>query len=69
MPTDAKLIIQAHGSELQGKLKVGDVKWLDKLIEIRNAISHQRPPDPQWVDYLRQEVLPIVNNGKVSLGL
>ena len=70
MPTDAKLIIQAYGSELQGKLKVGDVKWLDKMIIIRNSLNHQRPTiDPQWIDYMQNEVIPIVTNGKESLGL
>ena len=72
MPTHSKLIAQGYGSELQGKLKVGDWNWCDTMIEIRNAVSHVdrgRLIDPEWIPYMQHEVLPIVTNGKVSLDL
>jgi len=69
MPTHFKVIAQSYGTEIQGLLRVPDLKWLDNLIEIRNALMHQRPISSESIDYLQDEVMPIIISGKTNLSL
>ena len=70
LPTHAKLIMQANSPMFQAVLQTGDLKWLDKLIEVRNGISHAPYKiEPNYRDFLVNVVRRKLNKGKQNMDL
>ena len=70
MPTDGKLIMEYYKNDFQTILKVPDFQWVNKLDRIRNGISHAPYNiEDDYKEFLEKQIMPIVDQGKKSLGL
>ena len=68
LPTDAKLIMDSHKQDFQDLMQVGDLRWMNKLIELRIGISHAPyKVELHYRDFLENTVRPIVDRAKKKL--